>query len=59
MTMQTPPIVSAEEWQTAWEQLLVEEKQLFRARDALAAKRGGCRGWRSSGTTASTVPTAR
>lgn len=37
--MQTPPIVSAPEWQAAREQLLVEEKALTRARDALAAKR--------------------
>lgn len=37
--MQTPPIVTAHEWQTARQALLVEEKQLTRARDALAAKR--------------------
>lgn len=37
--MNTPPVVSAEEWQAAWQQLLGEEKQLTRARDALAAKR--------------------
>jgi predicted dithiol-disulfide oxidoreductase (DUF899 family) len=35
----TPTAVSAEEWTAAREQLLVEEKQLTRARDALAAKR--------------------
>src|SRR6266511_1954736 len=35
----TPPIVSPEEWQTAWENLLVKEKELTRARDALAAER--------------------
>jgi predicted dithiol-disulfide oxidoreductase (DUF899 family) len=35
----TPTAVSAEEWNAAREQLLVEEKQLTRARDALAAKR--------------------
>jgi len=35
----TPPIVSREEWQTAWENMLVKEKQLTRARDALAAER--------------------
>ena len=39
MNMQTPPIVSAQEWEAAREQLLVEEKALFRARDALAAQR--------------------
>jgi predicted dithiol-disulfide oxidoreductase (DUF899 family) len=38
-TMQTPPIVSAEEWQAAREALLVKEKQHTRARDALAAER--------------------
>ena len=37
--MQTPPIVSAQEWEAAREQLLVEEKAFTRARDALAAKR--------------------
>jgi predicted dithiol-disulfide oxidoreductase (DUF899 family) len=35
----TPTGVSAEEWNAAREQLLVDEKQLTRARDALAAKR--------------------
>jgi len=37
--VKTPPIVSPEEWQTAWESLLVKEKELTRARDALAAER--------------------
>jgi predicted dithiol-disulfide oxidoreductase (DUF899 family) len=37
--MKTPPIVSPQEWDAAREQLLVEEKELTRARDALAAKR--------------------
>ncbi|MGW2705561.1 DUF899 domain-containing protein [Streptomyces sp. NPDC001340] len=37
--MKTPPIVSPEEWEAARQQLLVEEKQLTHARDALAAKR--------------------
>lgn len=37
--MKTPPIVSPQEWETARQGLLVEEKQLTRARDALAAKR--------------------
>ncbi|MFI9237427.1 DUF899 domain-containing protein [Streptomyces sp. NPDC053079] len=37
--MKTPPIVSPQEWEAAHRQLLVEEKQLTRARDALAAKR--------------------
>ena len=37
--MKTPPIVSPEEWQTAREALLVKEKEVTRARDALAAER--------------------
>jgi len=37
--MKTPPIVSPQEWETAREQLLVKEKALTRARDALAAER--------------------
>ncbi len=37
--MNTPPIVSPQEWDTARAELLVKEKQLTRARDALAAER--------------------
>jgi predicted dithiol-disulfide oxidoreductase (DUF899 family) len=37
--MNRPPIVSPQEWETAREQLLVKEKELTRARDALAAER--------------------
>jgi predicted dithiol-disulfide oxidoreductase (DUF899 family) len=37
--MKTPDIVSAEAWDAAWQQLLVKEKELTRARDALAAQR--------------------
>ncbi len=37
--MKTPPIVERQEWDAAREELLVEEKKLTRARDALAAKR--------------------
>jgi predicted dithiol-disulfide oxidoreductase (DUF899 family) len=37
--MQMPPIVSPQEWEAAREELLVEEKQLTRSRDAMAAKR--------------------
>ena len=37
--MNTPPIVSAQDWETARQQLLVKEKELTRARDALAAER--------------------
>jgi len=37
--MKTPPIVSLKDWEAAREQLLVKEKALTRARDALAAER--------------------
>src|SRR3954452_6749078 len=37
--MKTPPIVSPQEWESAREALLVKEKELTRARDALAAER--------------------
>ena len=37
--MKTPPIVSPEEWEAARQELLVKEKELTRARDALAAER--------------------
>src|ERR1700709_2613803 len=37
--MKLPPIVSPQEWEAAREELLVKEKQLTRARDALAAER--------------------
>ncbi|MDT7842365.1 DUF899 domain-containing protein [Streptomyces justiciae] len=37
--MKTPPIVSPQEWEAARQELLVEEKRLTRARDALAARR--------------------
>src|ERR687895_970945 len=37
--MNTPPIVSPEEWKAARQELLVKEKELTRARDALAAQR--------------------
>ena len=37
--MNAPPTVPAEEWKAAREQLLVKEKELTRARDALAAER--------------------
>lgn len=38
-TMMTPAIVTPQEWETARQQLLVKEKELTRARDALAAER--------------------
>ncbi|HMA49553.1 MAG TPA: DUF899 domain-containing protein [Magnetospirillaceae bacterium] len=37
--MQTPPIVSPENWETAYQQMLVKEKAFTRSRDALAAER--------------------
>ena len=39
VAMKTPPTVPAEEWEAARQQLLVKEKALTRARDALAAER--------------------
>jgi predicted dithiol-disulfide oxidoreductase (DUF899 family) len=39
ITMQTPPIVSPQEWEAARLRLLVKEKEVTRARDALAAER--------------------
>ena len=33
--MQTPPIVSRKEWNAAREMMLIKEKELTRARDAL------------------------
>ena len=37
--MKKPAVVDAEAWKAAWEELLVKEKELTRARDAMAAKR--------------------
>jgi predicted dithiol-disulfide oxidoreductase (DUF899 family) len=37
--MKTPPVVTVPEWEAARERLLVKEKELTRARDALAAQR--------------------
>jgi predicted dithiol-disulfide oxidoreductase (DUF899 family) len=39
MPMNAPPTVSPQEWETARQALLVKEKELTRARDALAAQR--------------------
>ncbi len=39
LEMNTPPIVSPEAWEAARQQMLVKEKALMRARDALAAER--------------------
>ena len=37
--MNTPPIVSPQKWEAERERMLVKEKELTRARDALAAER--------------------
>ena len=37
--MKTPEVVPPQEWRAAYEDLLVKEKELLRARDALAAER--------------------
>ena len=37
--MNMPPIVSPQEWEAARQELLTKEKELTRARDALAAER--------------------
>lgn len=37
--MHTPPVVTADEWEAARQQLLLKEKAQTRARDALAAER--------------------
>ena len=37
--MNTPPIVSSREWDAAYREMLVKEKELTRARDALVAER--------------------
>jgi predicted dithiol-disulfide oxidoreductase (DUF899 family) len=37
--MKKPPVVSAEQWQRSWDELLVKEKELTHARDAMAAAR--------------------
>lgn len=37
--MNTPPIVSSQDWEAARQELLVTEKEFTRARDALAERR--------------------
>src|SRR5215510_11348877 len=39
LAMNTPPIVSPQEWEAARQQLLIKEKAVTRERDALAAER--------------------
>jgi Bacterial protein of unknown function (DUF899) len=57
--MNTPPILSAQEWEAARQQLLVKEKALTRARDAMAAERVGCHGWPSRRNMCSRGPSGR
>jgi predicted dithiol-disulfide oxidoreductase (DUF899 family) len=38
-TMKKPPVVPVEEWQKAWQEMLIKEKEHTRARDVLAAAR--------------------
>ena len=39
LSKETPPTVSVQEWEAARQRLLVKEKELTRAHDALAAER--------------------
>jgi predicted dithiol-disulfide oxidoreductase (DUF899 family) len=39
LAMKTPPVVSQQEWEAARQQLLVKEKAVMHARDAMAAER--------------------
>jgi predicted dithiol-disulfide oxidoreductase (DUF899 family) len=58
-TMETPKVVSPQEWETARQQLLVKEKAVTHARDALAAERRRMP-WAAVGrSTSSTGPRAR
>ena len=40
-TVANPKIVSQQEWEAAWQGLLVKEKAFTQSRDALAAERAG------------------
>ena len=51
--MNMPPIVTPQEWKAAREELLVKEKELTHARDALAAMRRRMPRWRWRRTTSS------
>ena len=58
--MNTPPIVSPEQWEAARQELLVKEKELTRAHvTRWPPSDGGCRGWQWRRTTSSTDPRAR
>ena len=54
-----PRVVSREEWLVARRELLVQEKELDRARDALNANRRRCRWSRSTSPTSSRALTGR
>jgi len=56
--MNTPPTVALQEWEAARQRLLVKEKELTRARDALRRNVGACPGYRSRRTICSTGRTA-
>ena len=56
--MQMPPVVSPQEWEAARQELLVEEKRMTRAHDALPPSGAGCRGRRWRRSTASRARTA-
>ena len=56
--VRTPPVVTAEEWDAARQDLLVSEKELTRARDALAARRRRMPWLAVRRRTSSTGPTA-
>ena len=57
--MQTPPVVTPDEWKKARAELLVKEKEVTRARDALAAIVGATARRRSERGTAATGPAGR
>ena len=57
--MKTPPVVSEREWEAAWQQLLLKEKELTRSRDALAAERRRMPWMAVEKTMSSTGPMAR
>ena len=56
--MDTPPVVSPEEWQLRRDALLEKEKAATKVRDELAAERRRLPWWRSTRTTGSSDPTA-
>jgi predicted dithiol-disulfide oxidoreductase (DUF899 family) len=55
--MKTPPIVLPEKWEAAREELLVKQKELTHARNALAAKRRRMP-WAAARTRSSATATA-